>query len=142
MVNPLKVKVVKAKGLKNVDVLSYTDAKVVVLCDGKNHSTKIINNNLNPVWNEEFSFEVGDPTTSLVTFIVWDSDMVSADDFVGCASISLNVLKPNETSSLEIPIFRNALEGSGTLTVELTAGNWSGLIAACNKLEAAEKKDY
>jgi len=140
MSHSLKVKVVKAKNLVNVDVLSYTDAKVLVVCDGHKKTTKIINNNLNPTWNEEFQFEINDPSTSFVSFVVWDSDAITKDDFVGCTSVSLNVLKPNETSTIDLPIFRSATEDSGILTVELTAGNWSGLIASVNKLEAAEKK--
>lgn len=57
----IKIKVKGAKNLKNVDTGfagDVSDPLVRIKNGSQDFKTKTINNNLNPVWNEEFEFEV------------------------------------------------------------------------------------
>jgi len=85
----LSVHVKSAKGLPNMDEIGYTDGfvKLALLPDRKKRQkTKVIGNDLNPVWNEKFTFDVSfDELCSkrVLELTVWDHDMFSSNDFVG-----------------------------------------------------------
>lgn len=67
----LSVTVVRASGLKNMEMIGTSDPYVVVhvrpLFKVK---TKVVDNNLNPVWNESFKLIVEDKETQAVFFEV------------------------------------------------------------------------
>lgn len=48
--------------------------------------------NLNPVWDEEFTLLIDDPTTPIY-MDVYDYDRWATDDFMGGATIDLSQLK-------------------------------------------------
>lgn len=48
--------------------------------------------NLNPIWNEEFTLLIDDPTTP-IHVDVYDYDRWAADDYMGGAVIDLSQLK-------------------------------------------------
>ena len=57
--------------------------------------TRVERHSLNPVWNEEFRFEVGDDARlqdEPLIFKVWDSDNYKADGCVGMVYVDLNPL--------------------------------------------------
>lgn len=54
-------------------------------------SSVIKNNGFNPVWNEEFVFNVDVPELALVRFVVYDSDRY-VDDFIGYYVVPFNSL--------------------------------------------------
>jgi len=137
----LKIKVISAHHLKNVDHLgSLTDPYCLIFCEGRSAGTRVIKNNLNPVWNEQFEFEIHEPNIAVVNIMVWDQSKIRHDIWVGGTSLSLNVLRPDQTQVFELPLLRNLHEGGGTITVELTAIGFSGLMAAIQALESTEKK--
>jgi len=43
-------------------------------------------NGLNPIWSENFEFEVPSPDTSMIRFVVQDEDMFGDPNFIGQAS--------------------------------------------------------
>ncbi|CAH8388727.1 unnamed protein product [Eruca vesicaria subsp. sativa] len=118
MVEPLgqlQVTVIRGKKLAIRDFKS-SDPYVIVKLGSESAKTKVINNCLNPVWDEELSFTLKDPAAvlALVCFIiflfvtimsmtmmlmlrvglqeVFDKDRFKADDKMGHATLSLQPL--------------------------------------------------
>ena len=81
--------------------LLYTgtsDPYVKIRLGRQKHKSRIINHNLNPVWNESFSYTTND-LNELMVFKVYDHDWGSLDDFMGRATVKLTTL--NQTESVE-----------------------------------------
>jgi hypothetical protein len=110
----LVVKVKRATGLRNTDGMfaGKSDPYVVLhLCDAagkdipgiKPKQTKVINDDLNPVWNEEVTFDnLQDPRSYTLRMNVFDSDTfmgtghldwLSKDDALGDAKVTLSTLR-------------------------------------------------
>lgn len=131
----LHVKVYSCTDVKDVDAgWGKSDTYVVMYCDGETQKTSVVQESLNPKWNEEFDFKVSDPSTTAMHFLCWDSDAsirsnvgVNRDEFIGSVSVVLNALRPSETKKMVLQLLRNGKEKAGTLTVELTARDFSGL---------------
>lgn len=73
------MKVLRATKLRKKDLLGASDPYVKVkLTEDKMPSKKttVKHKNLNPEWNEEFSFVVKDPETQAVEFHVYDWEQV------------------------------------------------------------------
>jgi len=65
-----------------------------VEADKKTHKTKTIKNNgFNPAWNASFKFPISNPDLALLTFAVSDSDLISADDFIGHYSLPVSCVR-------------------------------------------------
>lgn len=78
------VTVVRAMKLKKTDLLGLSDPFVKLkIMDDKLSSkkTSVKHKNLNPEWNEEFSFVVKDPETQVLKFSVYDWEQVYLIDF-------------------------------------------------------------
>ena len=58
----------------------------------KAQTRALTDNGLNPIWDEEFSFEVASPSLTMLHFRVMDRD-IDDDDFVAFAGISLSCLR-------------------------------------------------
>lgn len=86
------IAVKKARNLPKMDIGSLTDGYVqcYLLPDrswnGK-RKTKVISNNLNPVWDEQLTYEkvIFDKlsTERVLEVTVWDYDFISFNDFIG-----------------------------------------------------------
>lgn len=73
------MKVVKAMNLKKKDLLGASDPYVKVkLTEDKTPSKKTMvkHKNLNPEWDQEFTFVVKDPETQAIEFNVYDWEQV------------------------------------------------------------------
>ncbi|KAF3796731.1 Synaptotagmin-5 [Nymphaea thermarum] len=123
----LTVTVVKANGLKNMEMIGNSDPYVLVhvrpLFKVK---TKVIDNNLNPVWNETFKLIVEDKETQAVFFEVLDKD-IGHDKRLGVVKFPLIDLDPEELNVLELrllPAFDmlkiKDKKDRGTLTIKAT----------------------
>ncbi|RKP15493.1 hypothetical protein BJ684DRAFT_18196 [Piptocephalis cylindrospora] len=93
----LKVKVLAAKNLPVMDRKSeLTDAFVEVrFADFDTQRTSIARKTLNPVWGEDFRYEVSDDVDlqdEPLEFRVLDYDTISANDTVGTILVDLNPL--------------------------------------------------
>ncbi|KAA0042318.1 protein C2-DOMAIN ABA-RELATED 11-like [Cucumis melo var. makuwa] len=88
----LKVIVVQGKNLVIRDFRS-SDPYVVVKLGKQKAKTKVIKNNLNPVWNEELTFKIDAEPTGLLNFEVFDKDLFKRDDRMGRASINLQPMQ-------------------------------------------------
>lgn len=85
----------KARGLRNADwgFGGKSDPYCEVKYKGKVvHKTKTINDNLDPVWNEDFSIDDFIEGESL-EFLVWDEDLGDARDDLGYAVVDYDVFR-------------------------------------------------
>ncbi|KGN46228.1 synaptotagmin-5 [Cucumis sativus] len=114
----LTVTVVKANNLKNMEMIGKSDPYVVAHVRPLfKLKTKTIENNLNPVWNEELDFIVEDKETQSIIFEVYDKD-IGQDKQLGIAKLPLI-----------------DLQGEVNKEVELR------LLASLNTLKVKDKKD-
>ncbi|KAF9287314.1 hypothetical protein BGZ68_001974 [Mortierella alpina] len=95
----LKIRVVGARDLPVMDKASdLTDAYVEVrFADFEAQRTTVCRKTLNPVWNEDFRFEVTDDAdlqNEPLELKVLDYDAITANDSVGSVFIDLNPLLP------------------------------------------------
>ena len=89
----VSVAIKQARDLPNMDTRSLTDGfvKCYLLPDrsasGK-RKTKVINDNLNPVWEEEFVYKNVAleklAAGRVLEVTVWDYDVGTSNDFIGC----------------------------------------------------------
>jgi len=88
----LTVHVREAKNLKPMDTGGTSDPYVILTCERQRIETKYIPNDLNPVWDEIFTFNIerGDGDLKVV---VMDRDTIGNDDFEGQVSIPLKTLQ-------------------------------------------------
>jgi len=103
----LIVTVLRGNGLVNKDAgaAGVSDPYVVINATNphtkkqfvKGLHTKVIDNNLNPVWNEKFSVNVDEDTPSVnIELEVFDKDPVGGDDPMGHLSVNVDGKFPFE----------------------------------------------
>ena len=122
----LKIAVIEAKDLRMSDLNGKADPYVTIRVDGAEgeQQTKVIEKSLNPVWNEEFNFEIADLSAANITFTVMDRDE-EEDDVVGTGQIQqLDSFKINteidQWVDLEFTTKINTLIEAGKLHVKFT----------------------
>ncbi|KAL6522070.1 Synaptotagmin-2 [Orobanche minor] len=126
----LDVTVVRGMKLKKKDLLGSSDPYVKLkLTDDKlpAKKTNVKHNNLNPEWNEEFSFVVKDPETQVLNLQVYDWEQVGSHDKMGLNIIPLKDLTPDEPKTMTLDLLKNLNpsdaqneKSRGQLVVELT----------------------
>jgi hypothetical protein len=99
----LTVKVLEAQGLAKKDVIGSSDPYVKLELDSQKFQTNVIDNNLNPKWeNQVFKFDIFNLASTLHATI-YDHDAVGTDNFIGKAYLPL------------VPIY-NAAKGGAVQT--------------------------
>ncbi|VDN02827.1 unnamed protein product [Thelazia callipaeda] len=93
----LRLEVVEARNLENRD-FKFTkrmasDPYCQIQVGSQFSKTRIINNNLNPVWNEYFEFVVDQANGQKLRLELFDYDKTSRDEELGRLDIDLNTLK-------------------------------------------------
>ncbi|GKU91313.1 hypothetical protein SLEP1_g5202 [Rubroshorea leprosula] len=86
----IKVNVVKGTNLAVRDVMT-SDPYVILALGHQSVKTRVIKNNLNPVWNESLMLSIPEQIPPLKV-IVYDKDTFSTDDFMGEAEIDIQPL--------------------------------------------------
>lgn len=88
----LTVNLVEAKDLIPMDSNGLSDPYVILSCESQKFTSNCIPETLNPVWNEEFFFNIesGNETLKLT---VMDKDVLMPDDFEGEVTIPMSLLK-------------------------------------------------
>ncbi|KAK9143633.1 hypothetical protein Syun_013033 [Stephania yunnanensis] len=90
----VSVAVVKADDLKNMEMIGKSDPYVVLhIRPLFKYKTKVVDNNLNPVWNDTFDLIVEDKETQSIIFEIFDKD-VTQDKRLGIAKLQLIDLEP------------------------------------------------
>ncbi|KAI3460413.1 hypothetical protein Pfo_017076 [Paulownia fortunei] len=106
----LNVNVIRAMKLKKKDLLGASDPYVKLkLIDDKlpSKKTSVKHNNLNPEWNEEFSFVVKDPEAQVLRLKVYDWEQVGSHDQMGLNIIQLKELTPEEPKVMTLDLLKN-----------------------------------
>eukprot|EP00297_Palpitomonas_bilix_P005967 CAMPEP_0113896388 /NCGR_PEP_ID=MMETSP0780_2-20120614/17986_1 /TAXON_ID=652834 /ORGANISM="Palpitomonas bilix" /LENGTH=428 /DNA_ID=CAMNT_0000887515 /DNA_START=278 /DNA_END=1560 /DNA_ORIENTATION=+ /assembly_acc=CAM_ASM_000599 len=86
------VRIVKGKGLLDVDIGGKSDPFCVVSFGGQCWKTKSVANNDSPVWNQKVKMVVtGDVSDNYVRFSVYDKNMVMKNHLIGTQEVPLKV---------------------------------------------------
>ncbi|KAL5570505.1 hypothetical protein UlMin_027080 [Ulmus minor] len=98
----IKVNVVKGTNLAIRDVMT-SDPYVILTLGHQSVKTRVIKNNLNPVWNESLMLSIPEHIPPLKV-LVYDKDKFTTDDFMGESEIDIQPLvsaaKAYEKSSI------------------------------------------
>ncbi|KAI3691034.1 hypothetical protein L2E82_49248 [Cichorium intybus] len=106
----LEVKLIEAKELTNKDIIGKSDPFATLFVRplrAKMKSSKTINNQLNPIWNEHFEFTVEDPNTQHFTIRVFDDEGVQASELIGCAQVAIKDLEPGKVKDIWIKLVKD-----------------------------------
>ncbi|GLJ15764.1 hypothetical protein SUGI_0259520 [Cryptomeria japonica] len=107
----LQVKLVQAKDLLNKDLIGKSDPFAVLYIRPlreRMKKSKTISNDLNPIWNEHFEFEVEDVATQHLTVKIYDEEGVLQDaELLGCAEVQLKELEPGKLNDVWLPLVKD-----------------------------------
>ncbi|CAN1812592.1 SYT4 [Linum perenne] len=106
----LDVKLVQAKELSNKDVIGKSDPFAVLFVRplrDRTKTSKVINNQLNPIWNEHFEFIVEDSSTQRLTIRVFDDEGISASELIGQAQVTLKDLEPGKVKDVWLKLVKD-----------------------------------
>ncbi|KAJ4845054.1 Synaptotagmin-5 [Turnera subulata] len=109
-VGTLEVKLVQAKDLTNKDLIGKSDPYAVVYIrplPDRMKTSKIINNDLNPIWNEHFEFTVEDATTQHLVVKIYDDEGLQASELIGCAQVQLSELEPGKVKDVWLKLVKD-----------------------------------
>ncbi|KAL7155500.1 hypothetical protein ABFS83_03G078600 [Erythranthe nasuta] len=108
----LNVNIQRAMKLKKKDLLGASDPYVKLkLTDDKlpSKKTTVKHKNLNPEWNEEFTFVVKDPEAQVLELNVFDWEQVGTHDKMGLNIIPLKELTPEEPKTFTLDLLKNLI---------------------------------
>ncbi|XP_051143925.1 calcium-dependent lipid-binding protein-like isoform X2 [Andrographis paniculata] len=122
----LRVTVVRANNLKNMELIGKSDPYVVVhIRPLFKVKTKVIDNNLNPVWNETFELIAEDKETQSLILEVFDED-IGHDKCLGVAKLPLIELDSEVTKEIQLTLFPSIdmskikdKKDRGTITIQV-----------------------
>ncbi|XP_075476582.1 calcium-dependent lipid-binding protein-like [Primulina tabacum] len=101
-VGKLTVTVIRANELKNKELIGKSDPYVVVYIRPLvKVKTKVVDNNLNPVWNQTFELIVEDKETQSLILEVFDQD-IGQDKRLGVAKLPLIELVADTAKEIEL----------------------------------------
>ncbi|KVI11694.1 C2 calcium-dependent membrane targeting [Cynara cardunculus var. scolymus] len=106
----LEVKLIQAQGLINKDLIGKSDpfAKLYIRpLRSRMRTSKVIDNDLNPVWNEHFEFVVEDTSTQHLTVKIYDDDGLQASELLGCAQVKLNEVEPGKVKDMWLKLVKD-----------------------------------
>ncbi|RDX62742.1 Synaptotagmin-4, partial [Mucuna pruriens] len=122
----VRVNVIRANDLKNMEMIGKSDPYVVVhIRPLFKVKTKVIDNNLNPVWNEVFDLIAEDKETQSLIFEVFDKD-IGQDKPLGIVKLPLNDLEVETERDFELRLLPSLdtlkvkdKKDRGTLTIKV-----------------------
>lgn len=122
-IQPLRVTVVGAKGLRHADWMGMVPGDPYCTCEVHGQSvskfqTEVVSKALNPFWNHEFrvdDYVFGDS----LMFTVLDKDMTKQDDLLGKVCLSSKQFLPNGFDG-ELPLSEAGDGTNATLTVKIS----------------------
>ncbi|CAB3376533.1 Hypothetical predicted protein [Cloeon dipterum] len=108
----LRIHLVEARNLMKMDISVLGEGKsdpyAVITIGSKTYKTKIIEGSVNPKWDYWFEAEVSSYKAQEILIQVWDWDRgfpgYQNDDYLGKATIDINMLVHNGQSDLWIPL--------------------------------------
>lgn len=114
----LKVRLICGKDLESKDTNGYSDPYCKLSIGSERKKSKIKKKNLDPVWDETFSFTKFNPSIDQLLIQVYDRDFFGSDDALGWCSVALTGLMREKEKLFDLP-----LQGvkSGKLHIGLTS---------------------
>ncbi|KAK6941707.1 C2 domain [Dillenia turbinata] len=109
-VGRLEVKLVQAKELTNKDIIGKSDPFAVLYIRplrDRMKTSRTINNQLNPIWNEHFEFIVEDVSTQHLVVKIYDDEGIQAAEFIACARIQLKALEPGKVKDVWLKLVKD-----------------------------------
>ncbi|KAK8340451.1 hypothetical protein V6Z11_A08G102700 [Gossypium hirsutum] len=109
-VGMLEVKLIQARDLTNKDIIGKSDPYAVLFVrplPDRTKKSKIINNDLNPIWNEHYEFIIEDATTQHLVVRIYDDEGVQASEFIGCAQVLLSELEPGKVKDVWLNLVKD-----------------------------------
>ncbi|CAO2841142.1 unnamed protein product [Amaranthus hypochondriacus] len=109
-VGMLEVKLVQAKELTNKDLIGKSDPYAVLYVRptrDRTKTSKTINNQLNPIWNEHFEFIVEDKSTQHLVVKIYDDEGLQAAELIGCAQFQLKDLEPGKVKDVWLKLVKD-----------------------------------
>ncbi|XP_022144263.1 synaptotagmin-2 [Momordica charantia] len=106
----LHVKVLRAMKLKKKDLFGASDPYLKLkLTEDKlpSKKTTVKHTNLNPIWNEEFTFVVKDPESQALELILYDWEQVGKHEKMGMNVVPLKELTPEESKEITLDVLKN-----------------------------------
>ncbi|XP_022872571.1 synaptotagmin-4-like [Olea europaea var. sylvestris] len=122
----IKITVLRANNLKNKELIGKSDPYAVVYIRPLfKVKTKVIENNLNPVWNQTFELIAEDKETQSLIIEVFDQD-VGQDERLGIAKLPLIELEAGNSKEIELRLLPSLdmlkikdKKDRGTLTIQV-----------------------
>ncbi|KAM0011355.1 putative C2 domain, synaptotagmin-like mitochondrial-lipid-binding domain, C2 domain superfamily [Helianthus debilis subsp. tardiflorus] len=122
----LTLTIVKANNLKNMEMIGKSDPYVTAYIRPlEKFKTKVVNNNLNPVWNHVIQLIVEDKETQFAVLEVLDQDF-GQDKRLGIAKLPLIDLEPEIEKDIELRLLPSLdmlkikdKRDRGTLTIKV-----------------------
>ena len=99
----LHVRVVEARGLPHMDRKGDTDAFVSLEFEEVTQKTGVVDDTIEPKWDEAFSFSVFDKESRLVG-TVWDEDPHSSDDYIGTFDIPISAMEEMDEQDMWVDL--------------------------------------
>uniref|UniRef100_A0A6V7QUY8 Synaptotagmin-5-like n=1 Tax=Ananas comosus var. bracteatus TaxID=296719 RepID=A0A6V7QUY8_ANACO len=123
----LTVTVVRASSLKNVDIIGKSDPYVVLYVRPIfKVKTRVIDDNLNPEWNETFELIADDKETRSLILEVFDEDKITQHERLGIAKLPLIDLEPETPKEFSLNLLQSLdtvkvkdKKDRGTLTIKV-----------------------
>ncbi|XP_022636023.1 synaptotagmin-4 [Vigna radiata var. radiata] len=106
----LEVKLVQAKNLTNKDLIGKSDPYAVLFVRplrARTKTSKVVNNQLSPIWNEHFEFTIEDAATQHLTVRIFDDEGLQASELIGCAQVSLQELEPGKVKDVWLKLVKD-----------------------------------
>lgn len=123
----LTLTVVKANDLKNMEMIGKSDPYVVVhIRPLFKVKTKVVDNNLNPVWNQTFELIVEDKETQTLILEVFDKD-IGQDKRLGITKLPMKELEAETEKEFDLRLLPSLdmmkikdKKDRGTLTIKVS----------------------
>ncbi|XP_047149279.1 synaptotagmin-5-like, partial [Vigna umbellata] len=106
----LEVKLVQARNLTNKDLIGKSDPYAVLFVRplrSRTKTSKVVNNQLSPIWNEHFEFTIEDAATQHLTIRIFDDEGIQASELIGCAQVSLQDLEPGKVKDVWLKLVKD-----------------------------------
>ncbi|KAL8158740.1 hypothetical protein V2J09_000277, partial [Rumex salicifolius] len=106
----LRVKLVQARHLTNKDLIGKSDPFTELYVrpiHAKTKKSKVINNDLNPIWNEHFEFVVEEKSTQILVVKIYDYDKIQDSELIGCAQFQLKDLQPGKVKEVWLKLVKD-----------------------------------
>jgi hypothetical protein len=141
----------EAKNLAKADTFGLSDPFCIVKLDERIvGQTEVISNDLNPVWrnaNFDISFPVGEDAltqASVLEILVYDSDLLSRGDFLGCIMLQGRALAHlfygQEGADRLFPLLESESAATTTDTKKSKSGHLDARTARVKAREFAESR--